>query len=87
MWMPLTLEASKDIVMRCLVYAAYGVQIDTKRHSEVLMLLWKGYMQSNSSKKTVNKWSLIEDEIFGANHHMSGILWSMLLPEFQGCIV
>ena len=44
MWMPLTLEASKDIVMRCLVYAAYGVQIDTKRHYEVLMLLWKGYM-------------------------------------------
>ena len=76
---PLTLEASKAIVMRWWIDAAYGVQPDTKIQSSRIMLLGKGSMQSKSSKKKMNTQSSTEAEIVGVEDNIYGVIWSMRL--------
>ena len=48
------LEANKATIMRYWINTSYGLNPDMKIHSEIMMSMGKGYMQSNSIKNNLN---------------------------------
>jgi len=81
---PLTLEASKDGVIKWWVDASFAVHSDYKSHTGACMSLGKGCPINISSKQKINTRSSTEAELVGVNDVLALILWVRHFLEAQG---
>ena len=80
----LTLTAEDMSTIRWWVDAAYGVHMDCKGHTGMMMTLGKGATMSFSRSQKLNIRGLTEAELIGLDDAIPDILWGCYFLEAQG---
>ena len=84
LYMKLTLSVDNLSTIRWYVDAAYGVHMDCKGHTGMVMTMGKGASMSFSRGQKLNARSSTEAELIGLDDAIPDILWGRFFLEGQG---